>query len=171
MKLALIAVLSAAVIGVGTQAVPQAIDNASSTDESLTTPTLTKPDTKREDRAREREAEEVRGPCDEAEHANDPRCTGVQAPEDAVRDDDAAEDVSGPCDEAEHANDPRCTGAAPAPQREDEPAEDRVDTSGPGSLTSGPGPGPNAPPEREDDSGPGSSHSGSGHGDGGGEDD
>jgi hypothetical protein len=40
--------------------------------------------TRREDRARVREAgEDVRGPCDEPEHRNDPRCTGT-----AGRDDD-----------------------------------------------------------------------------------
>ena len=60
---------------------------------------------------------DVSGPCDEAEHANDPRCAGRVRPEKrgattTVR--GAGEDVSGPCDEAEHANDPRCTGAAPA---------------------------------------------------------
>ncbi len=61
--------------------------------------------------------EDVSGPCDEAEHANDPRCTGTQGQDDndnANDNDDGAvepgEDVSGPCDEAEHANDPRCTG-------------------------------------------------------------
>ena len=57
-------------------------------------------------------AEDISGPCDEAEHANDPRCTRADAP----ADDDGTpaqggEDISGPCDEAEHANDPRCTGA------------------------------------------------------------
>jgi hypothetical protein len=32
-------------------------------------------------RGRENEAgEDLRGPCDEAEHANDPRCTGAAAP-------------------------------------------------------------------------------------------
>ena len=57
--------------------------------------------------------EDISGPCDEAEHANDPRCAGVApATTTAVGDDDeAGEDISGPCDEAEHANDPRCTGA------------------------------------------------------------
>jgi hypothetical protein len=57
--------------------------------------------------------EDISGPCDEAEHANDPRCTGIApATTTTVGDDDeAGEDVSGPCDEAEHANDPRCTGA------------------------------------------------------------
>jgi hypothetical protein len=60
-------------------------------------------------------AEDISGPCDEAEHANDSRCTGAQAPAPApavpgVTTDEAGEDVSGPCDEAEHANDPRCTG-------------------------------------------------------------
>ncbi|MGH2557209.1 MAG: hypothetical protein ACRDHO_16080, partial [Actinomycetota bacterium] len=64
------------------------------------------------------------GPCDEAEHANDPRCAGVSAPT-AGQNDQAARgiDVSGPCDEAEHANDPRCTGGAGAAD----------DNSGPGS--------------------------------------
>jgi hypothetical protein len=74
---------------------------------------------------------DISGPCDEVEHANDPRCTGAPG----VRDDDDAPatggvDISGPCDEAEHANDPRCTGA---------PTGDRVDNSGPGSMNSGPG--------------------------------
>jgi hypothetical protein len=57
--------------------------------------------------------EDISGPCDEAEHANDPRCTGVApATTTTVGDDDeAGQDISGPCDEAEHANDPRCTGA------------------------------------------------------------
>jgi hypothetical protein len=57
--------------------------------------------------------EDISGPCDEAEHANDPRCAGVApATTTTVGDDDeAGEDISGPCDEAEHANDPRCTGA------------------------------------------------------------
>ena len=59
--------------------------------------------------------EDISGPCDEAEHANDPRCSGVApATTTTVGDDDeAGEDISGPCDEAEHANDPRCTGVAP----------------------------------------------------------
>jgi hypothetical protein len=58
--------------------------------------------------------EDISGPCDEAEHANDPRCAGV-APSTTttVGDDEPGEDISGPCDEAEHANDPRCTGVAP----------------------------------------------------------
>jgi hypothetical protein len=65
-------------------------------------------------------AEDISGPCDEAEHANDPRCDGVSspapapAPPAAATTTDEAEDISGPCDEAEHANDPRCTGGADA---------------------------------------------------------
>jgi hypothetical protein len=55
--------------------------------------------------------EDISGPCDEAEHANDPRCSGVAPATTTVGDDEAGEDISGPCDEAEHANDPRCTGA------------------------------------------------------------
>jgi hypothetical protein len=70
---------------------------------------------------------DVSGPCDEAEHANDPRCTGVTVPRAASG--GAGIDISGPCDEAEHANDPRCTGAPGA----------RSDNSGPGSAHSGRG--------------------------------
>ena len=75
---------------------------------------------------------DISGPCDEAEHANDPRCTGAQAPAPRVDDDAPATgvDISGPCDEAEHANDPRCTGAPVGGQ-------ERVDNSGPGSVNSG----------------------------------
>ena len=62
---------------------------------------------RQEDRGREAEArgraneagEDVRGPCDEAEHANDPRCTGaVTAPPAADDDvaDDRVDDNSGP---------------------------------------------------------------------------
>jgi hypothetical protein len=46
------------------------------------------------------EREDVRGPCDEAEHANDPRCTGQATPpadDNPGQDDDAARvDNSGP---------------------------------------------------------------------------
>jgi hypothetical protein len=65
------------------------------------------------------------GPCDEAEHANDPRCAGVTVPRAAAR--VGGVDISGPCDEAEYANDPRCTGAAGA----------RSDNSGRGSDDQG----------------------------------
>src|SRR5687767_9285960 len=52
--------------------------------------------------------EDVRGPCDEAEHANDPRCAGgataAGGNETRARDRrrEPGEDVRGPCDEAEH---------------------------------------------------------------------
>lgn len=104
---------------------------------------------------------DVKGPCDEAEHVNDPECAGPQVPEDdptpglddllTPGDDDGPGDISGPCDEAENANDPRCTGASPAPG----------DNSGP-SANSGPsgnsGPSENSGPgnadDDDDDSGP-----------------
>jgi len=72
---------------------------------------------------------DISGPCDEAEHANDPRCAGVTVPRAAAG--VGGVDISGPCDEAEHVNDPRCTGAAGA----------RSDNSGPGSAHSGRGSG------------------------------
>ena len=67
--------------------------------------------------------EDVSGPCDEAEHRSDPRCTGAPAsapaPARTTGTDDDGEDVSGPCDEAEHRNDPRCTGGAAAVDDDD----------------------------------------------------
>jgi uncharacterized membrane protein YgcG len=109
---------------------------------------------------------DVSGPCDEAEHANDPRCTGAQVPdndndeaaEDRKDDDAAGEDISGPCDEAEHANDPRCSGG--------QVGDD--DNSGPSSNR---GASVDDDNEADDNSGP-SDNSGSGHsGSGGGDDD
>jgi hypothetical protein len=103
------------------------------------------------------DGQDISGPCDEAEHANDPRCTGG-APAGSSepgpgRDEDRGdgfreprEDVSGPCDEAGHANDPRCTGGAPAGRSgpgagrdDDRSGRSGPDNSGPGSESSGPG--------------------------------
>ncbi len=79
---------------------------------------------------------DISGPCDEAEHANDPRCAG-QAPSNPAPANKAPAqggvDISGPCDEAEHANDPRCTGAV------GDHRGGGGDNSGPGSSNSGPG--------------------------------
>ncbi len=87
---------------------------------------------------------DVSGPCDEAEHAGDPRCAGTttRAEDDGRRRagdrDDAddrrepGEDIPGPCDEAEHANDPRCTGAAPAGRSGPSGPSGDDDHSGPG---------------------------------------
>ena len=150
---------------------------------------------------------DVSGPCDELEHATDPRCaaSNTPAPEDGTsrqddvnedargrdaepnRDAEANEDVRGPCDEAEHAGDPRCGAAAPVAQRQNEPeAEDRGrepeverhdDT--PAALESGDDRGgASGPSEAGDDSrGPGpsgddaSDEDRSGHGGGGSDDD
>jgi len=70
---------------------------------------------------------DISGPCDEAEHANDPRCAGVSLPGPAAGVAAGVVDISGPCDELEHANDPRCTGAVRAAD----------DNSGPGSARPG----------------------------------
>ena len=89
--------------------------------------------------------EDVSGPCDELEHANDPRCTGADTTT-GVDDDRAPAgttagtttmgkaDVSGPCDEPEHANDPRCTGAGTSTAADDDHSgsDDGHDNSGPG---------------------------------------
>jgi hypothetical protein len=126
-------------------------------------------------------AEDISGPCDEAEHANDPRCGRDKARNDdagahrghggdnEVREAEIGQDVSGPCDEAEHANDPRCATGVPAGQLgDDEEADDdreavdddlgEVDNSGPGSINSG-------PPGEADDDGGESGPGGGGEGD------
>jgi hypothetical protein len=96
---------------------------------------------------------DISGPCDEAEHANDPRCAGVTVPSGA--NDGRLRfnfDVSGPCDEAEHANDPRCTSVGGIQDNSGPGSgnDDREDNSGP-SENSGPGNGG----QDEDNSGPG----------------
>jgi hypothetical protein len=114
------------------------------------------------------EAGDISGPCDEAEHANDPRCTGVTVPgadDDDNRDDDGPGDISGPCDEAEHANDPRCTGANPVDSSGPGPGgEDDDDRSGhDGGDDDNSGPSDDSGHGGDDDnSGPGSGGSGSG---------
>ena len=85
---------------------------------------------------------DISGPCDEAEHANDPRCTGGTPTTPARADDrrEPGEDVRGPCDEVEHADDPRCMGGTAATDddrsgpsgRDNEDRAEDEDNSGPG---------------------------------------
>jgi hypothetical protein len=82
--------------------------------------------------------EDIPGPCDEAEHATDPRCTGVAAPQ-------ADDEVIEPADD-----------------------DDAVDNSGPGSLNSGPGGLSSGPSASVDDDGGEGGNSGPGGGESGG---
>jgi len=80
---------------------------------------------------------DVKGPCDEAEHATDPRCAGAQVPEDRHNEAQHVHRQRGHDDgvahEAENENEPNDVG-------DDNPgAAERHDNSGPGSLNSGPG--------------------------------
>ena len=122
--------ISAVLVFAGVAAASSLTSLGSNDSPTVTTPTLSTG------------AEDVSGPCDELEHANDPRCTGVpagQAGNDDRADDrrEAGEDVRGPCDEAEHASDPRCTGAAAGQTRDDDGLDDRGHNSGSGSDDSG----------------------------------
>ncbi len=90
---------------------------------------------------------DVKGPCDEPEHANDPRCAGPQIPEDdptagPTPNPTPSADDDGPFDDGPFDDD------------------DGVDNSGP-SENSGPG---NADDEGDDNSGP-SENSGPGNAD------
>src|SRR4029078_4362615 len=126
-------------------------------------------------------AADVKGPCDEPEHATDPRCAGPQVPEDNNQNE--VGDANNPAndDQGEDANDDN--GVADADQGEDAGDDNDVEhhgNRGPGSPNSGPG---NADDRGEqqapevDNSGPGSQTSGSedsahsGPGDGSGSDD
>jgi hypothetical protein len=179
MKKILLTALTLGLLAAGTTVVFA----AASGDSTTTAPTGT---------STTRTTEDISGPCDEAEHANDPRCAGAArgreddrgagdrgrhgggADDPAGHDrfddhgnDDAVaepgEDISGTCDEAEHASDPRCTGAAVGVV--DEAVEDN---SGP-SMNSGPGSVSSGHDEIGDDSGSGS-NSGPGGGDDSGSD-
>ena len=80
------------------------------------------------------QGEDISGPCDEAEHANDPRCTGTPA--------------NPPADDN--------------PGQDDDAA--RVDNSGPGSLNSGPGSVHSGRDDRADDDRRGEVEVGDDHG-------
>jgi hypothetical protein len=161
-KKSLLTALTLALVIGGATAVFAAVDNPTAPTATSTT------------------VEDISGPCDEAEHANDPRCVGGNDRDHDARghrghgDDDEAhdarigEDVSGPCDEAEHANDPRCAPGAPTGQlgNDEDDDDDReavdddlgeADNSGPGSISSG------HSGEADDDGGE-SGHSGPGGG-------
>jgi hypothetical protein len=154
LAVALFGILAAVVVaGVGQDPPAGSTTPATATTEDRTTTT------EAEDRRDVRDDDapgDISGPCDEAEHANDPRCDGVADPRPANPAQPAGGvDISGPCDEAEHANDPRCTTGAG--RIEDDHGDDAVDNSGPGNAE-------DRGIALDDDD-----HSGSGHG--GGDDD
>jgi hypothetical protein len=128
------------------------------TTESTTAPQHREPepgDNRREDRRDNRRADapatgavDVSGPCDEAEHANDPRCTGGVAPR--VEDNQQADDPAGHDVGDDHGADNHADGRGQV-----------EDHSGPGRG------GDDASGEVEDHSGPGhggDDNSGSDHG-------
>jgi hypothetical protein len=107
---------------------------------------------------------DVKGPCDEAEHANDPECAGAQVPED--NDAVAPGDDEGPNHDAKDDNgqaEDRDDNSGPGNAQDDDADEDN---SGP-SASSGPG---NAGVDDNSGSGSGEDGGHSGHG-GGGDDD
>ncbi len=134
---ALFGILAAVVVASQDDDDPAGTTGTTTTTETTTTETQDRTNTV-EDDSPAQGGVDISGPCDEAEHANDPRCVG-QAPAQQGTTQTAPSpgvDISGPCDEAEHANDPRCTGAATG---DDRGHDDRGDNSGPGSDNSGPG--------------------------------
>jgi hypothetical protein len=125
MRRAITLTLSIALLGIFAAVVVAAVGPS---DGTSTLPT----ETDRTGSTPDNTAIDISGPCDEAEHANDPRCAGVQAPTATA----PAEDIPGPCDEAEHANDPRCTGVGVGDDDNSGPGNggdiDEDDSSGPG---------------------------------------
>jgi hypothetical protein len=155
----------------GTTAGTTTAEEGTTTAEDRTTTTEDRPkddDRGHDDRGRDDRSDDgpgdISGPCDETEHANDPRCTGVTNPQPAAPAQPGV-DISGPCDEAEHANDPRCTGAGRVEDRDHGDDDRHEDNSGPGNAedrvdNSGPGNGEDHDFDQVEDD----DHSGSGHG-------
>ena len=88
------------IAGVALAGTVSSLGSPSSPTIGQTIPTATTTTTRQENRAAEARGraneagEDLPGPCDEAEHADDPRCTGV-ATAPAAADDDAAADDRG----------------------------------------------------------------------------
>jgi len=59
---------------------------------TATLPTTTSDEVRQRDHRANEAGEDLRGPCDEAEHANDPRCTGASAGTDTRGADDGVND-------------------------------------------------------------------------------
>jgi hypothetical protein len=103
------------------QVAPSTVDSTTSTLDTTTAETTTT------------EGLDISGPCDEAEHANDPRCTGVG--------DDRDDDNSGPGNGADdrhedrsgHGDDDRGDDDNSGPGSHGSTAADDDDSSGPGS--------------------------------------
>jgi uncharacterized membrane protein YgcG len=83
--------IMAAVVVASQGADDPANHDATNTVEQRTTTTEDNPARQRDDDAADQN-EDVRGNCDEAEHANDPRCTGQATPDDNPGDDDVNDD-------------------------------------------------------------------------------
>jgi hypothetical protein len=96
---------------------------------------------------------DISGPCDEAEHINDPRCAGVQVPTGGAQ--VGGVDISGPCDEAEHINDPRCTQPGAGEEDRSGPShgeqDDRSGSSNDGNDEDNSGPSGNSGPGSSSD--------------------
>jgi hypothetical protein len=83
--------------------------------------------------------EDVEGNCDEAEHANDPECVGVNpVAENDHENDDQGEDENND-DQGENENNDDQGDVNDDDQGENENNDDQGDNSGPGSEDSGPG--------------------------------
>jgi len=96
------------------------------------------------DRAEDKPRDDISGPCDEAEHADDPRCTG------AGDEDSGSDDNSGSGSDDSDADDNSGSGSD----------DSDSDNSGSGSDSSGSG--SDGSGSDSDNSGPGSDNSGSG---------
>jgi len=119
---------------------------------------------------------DVKGPCDELEHATDPRCDGVLVPEDNEADDPAGNNDDGQADDQNDDNGQDDHGEVEDQDDEqgedaDDQGENEDDNSGP-SANSGPG---SSHDDGDDNSGHGGDddsgsddggHSGPGGGDG-----
>jgi hypothetical protein len=83
--------------------------------------------------------EDVKGNCDEAEHANDPECIGVNPVAEDDHENDDQGDVNDDDQGENEDNDDQGENEDNDDQGENEDNDDQGDNSGPGSENSGPG--------------------------------
>ncbi len=109
-------IISAVLLFAGVAAASSLTSLGGSDTPTVETPlsTSTGDDVRRDDRqADQRGAEDVRGPCDEAEHANDPRCTGAAGTQDRGDDGDRHNRGPGNTDDSGHGDGDRGGSSGP----------------------------------------------------------
>lgn len=111
--------ISAVLLFAGVAAASSLTSLGGSDTPTIETPTLSTPTNGAAPQGNTQTTRDISGPCDEVEHANDPRCTGAAGAQ--------------PRGDDDHRN------RGPGNGRDDDDSDNRGGNSGPGSANSGPG--------------------------------